>query len=147
MNFGDFSVQGNTAGAAKATARILIADDSSLVRQQLRAVLELNPDWEVCGEAGDGREAVEKARLLQPDVAILDFSMPMMNGLQAAQEISRQFPEMPLLLFSAFLSRQLVEEARKQGFRGAVAKSDISHGLLLAIETLLDKKEFFSSDF
>jgi DNA-binding NarL/FixJ family response regulator len=147
MSFGDFSIQGSTAGTAKATARILIADDSSLVRQQLRGVLELNPDWEVCGEAADGREAVEKARLLQPDVVILDFSMPMMNGLQAAQEISRQFPEMPLLLFTTFLSRRLVEEARKQGFRGAVVKSDVSHGLLLAIATLLENKESFPSNF
>jgi DNA-binding NarL/FixJ family response regulator len=147
MRFGDFSVRGDTAGTAKATARILIADDSPLVRQQLRALLEVNPDWEVCGEAGDGREAVEKTRQLCPDVVILDFSMPMMNGLQAAKEISRQFPEMPLLLFTMFLSRQLVEEARKQGFRGAVAKSDVSHGLLLAIETLLDNKESFPSNF
>jgi DNA-binding NarL/FixJ family response regulator len=147
MRFGDFSVHGDLAGTAKATARILVADDSPLVRQQLRAVLEMKPDWEVCGEAADGHEAVEKAKLLQPDVVILDFSMPMMNGLQAAKEISRQFPEMPLLLFTIFLSRQLVEEARKQGFRGAVAKSDVSHGLLLAIEALLDNKESFPSSF
>jgi DNA-binding NarL/FixJ family response regulator len=147
MSFGDFSIQGNTAGTANATARILIADDSSLVRQQLRAVLELTPDWEVCGEAADGREAVEKARQLRPDAVILDFSMPMMNGLQAAQEISREFPEMPLLLFSMFLSRQLVDEARKQGFRGAVAKADVAHGLRLAIEALLDSKESFPATF
>jgi len=133
--------------AARATVRILIADDSPLVRQQLRALLELNPDWEVCGEAGDGREAVEKVNLLHPDVVILDFSMPMMNGLQAAKEISAQYRNLPLLLFSMFLSRQLVDEARKLGFRGAVAKSDVSRGLLLAIETLLKNEEFFPSNF
>jgi len=147
MRFGDFSVHGDMAGTARATARILIADDSPLVRQQLRALLEQNPDWEVCGEATDGHEAVEMARSLLPDVVILDFSMPMMNGLQAAKEISRQFPDLPLLLFTMFLSRRLVEEARKQGFRGAVAKSDVSHGLLLSIEALLDNRESFPTSF
>ena len=147
MQLGDSSIQGDMTSAAKATVRILIADDSPLVRQQLRALLELNPEWEVCGEAADGREAVEKANLLHPDVVVLDFSMPMMNGLQAAKEISRQYPKLPLLLFSMFLSRQLVDEARKLGFRGAVAKSDVSRGLLLAIETLLKNNEFFPTNF
>jgi DNA-binding NarL/FixJ family response regulator len=131
----------------KRTARILIADDSPLVRQQLRSLLEMNSEWEVCGEAVDGREAVEKARQLQPDLVVLDFSMPIMNGLQAAKEISQQFPPIPLLLFSMFLSRQLVEEARKLGFRGAVAKSDVSRDLLNGVETLLNDKEFFPHNF
>jgi DNA-binding NarL/FixJ family response regulator len=133
--------------AEKRTARILIADDSPLVRQQLRSLLEMNSEWEVCGEAVDGREAVEKARQLQPDLVVLDFSMPIMNGLQAAKEISQQFPQIPLLLFSMFLSRQLVEEARKLGFRGAVAKSDVSRDLLNGVETLLNDKEFFPNNF
>ncbi len=134
--------------SATKTARILIADDSPLVRQQLRSLLELNPDWEVCGEAVDGRDAVEKAAALHPDLVVLDFSMPILNGLQAAKEISQRFPDIPLLLFSMFLSRQLVEEARKLGFRGAVAKSDVSRDLILGIETLLkDHSEFFPSSF
>ncbi len=134
--------------SATKTARILIADDSPLVRQQLRSLLELNPDWEVCGEAVDGRDAVEKVAALHPDLVVLDFSMPILNGLQAAKEISHRFPDIPLLLFSMFLSRQLVEEARKLGFRGAVAKSDVSRDLILGIETLLkDHTEFFPSSF
>lgn len=131
----------------KKTARILIADDSALVRQQLRSLLEMNQDWEVCGEAADGREAVEKVRQLQPDLVVLDFSMPIMNGLQAAKEISQQSPHIPLLLFSMFLSRQLVEEARKLGFRGAVAKSDVSRDLLNGVESLLQDREFFPANF
>jgi DNA-binding NarL/FixJ family response regulator len=131
----------------KKTARILIADDSALVRQQLRSLLEMNQDWEVCGEAADGREAVEKVRQLQPDLVVLDFSMPIMNGLQAAKEISQQSPHIPLLLFSMFLSRQLVEEARKLGFRGAVAKSDVSRDLLNGVESLLQDQEFFPANF
>ena len=145
MRFDDFSVHEDMAGTAKATVRILIADDSALVRQQLRALLELNPDWEVCGEAGDGREAVEKTKQLRPDVVILDFSMPMMNGLQAAREISAQYPETPLLLFTMFLSKQLIEEARKQGFRGAVSKSELSRHLVLSIEALLNNEEYFTA--
>lgn len=139
--------QRDVISTEKRTARILIADDSALVRQQLRSLLEMNSDWEVCGEAVDGREAVDKARQLQPDLVVLDFSMPVMNGLQAAKEISHQFPHIPLLLFSMFLSRQLVEEARKLGFRGAVAKSDVSRDLLNGVESLLQDREFFPNHF
>jgi CheY-like chemotaxis protein len=147
MPFLHLENQRHVIATEKRTARILIADDSALVRQQLRSLLEMNSDWEVCGEAVDGREAVEKARQLQPDLVVLDFSMPVMNGLQAAKEISQQFPHIPLLLFSMFLSRQLVEEARKLGFRGAVAKSDVSRDLLNGVESLLQDREFFPSNF
>jgi DNA-binding NarL/FixJ family response regulator len=147
MPFMHLENQRDVISAEKKTARILIADDSALVRQQLRSLLEMNPDWEVCGEAVDGREAVAKARELQPDLVVLDFSMPIMNGLQAAKEISQQFPQLPLLLFSMFLSRQLVEEARKLGFRGAVAKSDVSRDLLHGVESLLQDQEFFPGNF
>ena len=147
MQFVHLENSRHVISAEKRTARILIADDSPLVRQQLRSLLEMNSEWEVCGEAVDGREAVEKARQLQPDLVVLDFSMPIMNGLQAAKEISQQFPQIPLLLFSMFLSRQLVEEARKLGFRGAVAKSDVSRDLLNGVETLLNDKEFFPNNF
>ena len=147
MSYAHLESQSPVISAEKKTARILIADDSALVRQQLRSLLEINSDWEVCGEAVDGREAIEKVRLLQPDLVVLDFSMPVMNGLQAAKEISQQFPHIPLLLFSMFLSRQLVEEARKLGFRGAVAKSDVSRDLLNGVETLLQDHEFFPNNF
>ena len=85
-------------------ARILIADDNALVRQQVRNLLGRHPDWEICGEAVDGRDAVNKARELNPDVIVLDFAMPEMNGLQSAWEIARLSPSTPILLFSMFLS-------------------------------------------
>ena len=101
--------------------RILIVDDNPVVCQQLRKLLELHPDWEVCGEAVDGRDAVDKARQLAPDLILLDFAMPVMNGLQSAQEIAKLFPKTPMLLFTMFLSNQLVDEAKSSGIQGAVA--------------------------
>jgi DNA-binding NarL/FixJ family response regulator len=135
------------AGTPKAPTRILVADDSGLAREQLRFLLESNPDWEVCGEAADGHEAVEKARQLRPDLVVLDFSMPYMNGFQAAEGIAAEHPHTPLLLFSTFLSRQVVEEARRRGFRGAIAKADASRYLLPGVETLLKHQEFFPRKF
>jgi DNA-binding NarL/FixJ family response regulator len=133
--------------APKAPKRILLADDNGLVRKQLRFLLESNPDWEVCGEAADGREAVEKARTLHPDLVVLDFSMPYMNGFQAAEGIAAELPHTPLLLFSAFLSRRAVEEARKRGFRGAIAKADVARDLLPGVAALLQDREFFPRKF
>lgn len=151
MAFSFYSVgpgaRGKVAGPPKAPTRILVADDSGSVREQLRFLLESNPDWEVCGEAANGREAVEKVRQLQPDLVVLDFSMPYMNGLQAAAGIAAECPQVPMLLFSMFLSRQLVQEARKLGFRGAIAKADVSRDLLVGVATLLKHQEFFPSKF
>jgi DNA-binding NarL/FixJ family response regulator len=125
--------------------RILVVDDNWVVRQQLRKLLELHRDWEVCGEAVDGRDAIEKTRALQPDLVLLDFAMPVMNGLQSAQEIARQFPATPILLFTMFLSNQLVNEARHSGIRGAVAKADVVRDLVPGIEALLRDETFFPS--
>ncbi|HZQ25897.1 MAG TPA: response regulator transcription factor [Terriglobales bacterium] len=122
-----------------------MVDDNWVVRQQLRKLLELHRDWEVCGEAVDGRDAIEKTRVLQPDLVLLDFAMPVMNGLQSAQEIARQFPDTPMLLFTMFLSNQLVDEARHSGIRGAVAKADVVRDLVPGIEAVLRDETFFPS--
>ena len=125
-------------------ARILIADDNALVRQQVRNLLGRHPDWEICGEAVDGRDAVNKARELNPDVIVLDFAMPEMNGLQSAWEIARLSPSTPILLFSMFLSNQLVEVAQKNaGIRGAVSKADVIRDLVQGVEALLRRETFF----
>jgi len=124
-------------------ARILIADDNELVRQQVRNLLRRHPDWEVCGEAVDGRDALEKARHLNPDLVVLDFAMPVMNGLQSAAEIVRTIPRIPILLFSMFLSNQLIELARGVGVRGAVSKADVIRDLVQGVEALLRNETFF----
>lgn len=125
-------------------ARILIVDDSPLVRQRLRELLEQHPDWCVCGEAANGEEAVQRARELAPDLIVLDFMMPVMNGLEAARAISNLVPGVPILMFSMHISRQLVQEAQDAGVRGAVLKTD-SKNVVEGVEALLRQESFFRS--
>lgn len=108
------------------TVRILIVDDSALLRQRLRATLEKHIDWEVCGEAVDGLEAVQKSRALEPNLIIMDLSMPRMSGLEAASKILEEFPKVPILLLTLYLTNQLAEEARKVGIRAALPKTALS---------------------
>ena len=124
--------------------RILIVDDSPLVRQRLRDLLQQHLDWRVCGEAANGQDAITRAAELSPDVIVLDFLMPGMNGMQAAREIGKLIPDVPILMFTTYLSRQLVEEARNVGIRGAVAKSDARY-VIDGLEALLRHESFFYS--
>jgi DNA-binding NarL/FixJ family response regulator len=124
--------------------RIMIVDDSPLVLQRLRDLLQQHPDWEVCGEAANGQDAIIRARELSPDVIVLDFLMPGMNGMQAAREIGKVIPDVPILMFTTYLSQQLVEEARNVGIRGAVAKSDARY-VIDGLEALLRNESFFYS--
>jgi DNA-binding NarL/FixJ family response regulator len=123
--------------------RILIADDNQPVRCGLRTLLRLNTDWEVCGEAVDGADAVEKAQQLAPDLILMDFSMPQMDGVQAAREIAKSGTDIPILLFTLSLSPQLMELARNAGLRGAISKSEISK-LPYAIKALQRGETFFA---
>jgi DNA-binding NarL/FixJ family response regulator len=122
--------------------RILIADDSQPVRCGLRTLLGLNVDWEVCGEAVDGADAVEKAHELAPDLILMDFSMPQMDGVQAAREIAKSGTDIPILLFTLNLSPQIMELARNAGLRGAISKSEISK-LPYAIKAVQRGETFF----
>jgi DNA-binding NarL/FixJ family response regulator len=122
--------------------RILIADDSSQVRSVLRNLVEQDENWKVCGEAADGGDAVRRATETHPDLIVLDFQMPVMNGLQAAREISKATPGVLVLLCSAYLSLSLINEARRLGIHGAVSKSraaDVVDG----IRALLRHQPFF----
>jgi DNA-binding NarL/FixJ family response regulator len=126
--------------------RILIADDDSTIRMLLRRLLEGHSDWQVCSEAVNGAEAVEKVEMFAPDLAILDLGMPIMNGVQAAREISKAHPQLPLLLISVQeVSRQLAEAARGAGFRGAVTKSR-GHEIVEAVKALVNNELFFDPD-
>lgn len=125
--------------------RILIADDSQATRYALRRLVEGN-GWEVCGEAEDGLSAVERAATLKPDLVILDFNMPNLDGLQAGQAIHTADPNIQLLLFTLDrIDARLEEVARGAGFRGALAKGEGIFALLEAIEVLLQGKTFFLS--
>ena len=123
--------------------RILIADDDASIRRLLRRLIESHDGWSVCGDAQDGHDAVGKAAQLNPDVIVLDLAMPQMNGLQAAREISRQTPDIPLLLLTVqHVSKELTNEALHAGFKGAISKSTGSE-VVKAIEVLLQHQHFF----
>jgi DNA-binding NarL/FixJ family response regulator len=104
--------------------KILIADDNDSLRIALREVLSRQQGWTVCGEATNGRSAVSMALELKPDVIILDFLMPLMNGLAAAAEISKQAPQLPIVLYTMHMSTQLEREATRVGIKKVVSKTD-----------------------
>ena len=106
--------------------RILIADDSAVVRRGLRELIERTLDWDVCGEAVNGRDAIKAARELHPDILLLDLAMPGMNGFDTARELAKIEPNLPILLCTVQLSTYVVREAEKIGIQGAVSKSRVS---------------------
>lgn len=127
--------------------QVLIADDDSAIRRLLRRVIEDHADWKVCGEAENGREVLSKISELSPQILVMDLAMPQMNGLQAAREVCKVAPQMPMLLLTVQqVSQELAEEARAAGFRGAVSKSTGSE-VVRGIESLLRKEYFFGSAF
>jgi DNA-binding NarL/FixJ family response regulator len=124
--------------------RILLADDHAIVRRGLKQLLEEQAGWTVCGEAANGREAVDKAVQSRPDVAVLDFSMPELNGLEATRRIRQVAPEVEVLVFTMHESEELIREVLAAGARGYVLKSDATRQLVPAVESLARHKPFFS---
>jgi len=122
--------------------RILIADDNAMVRRALRQLIESHCDWQVCGEAKGGREAVECVRELHPDVLVLDLMMPGMNGFEAAREVSQFEPHLPILLCTVQISSYVVEKAQRMGIQGAVSKSEVGQ-ITEGIEALLRHEKFY----
>jgi DNA-binding NarL/FixJ family response regulator len=127
--------------------RIVVADDQEVVRKRVVATLMSRGDLEVCAEASNGKEAVQKAKELNPDLVILDITMPELNGLDAARQIRSFAPNLPILILSVHKSRQVVEEAKKIGVRGYVTKGDAIQKLLLAVDTVLKDETFFPTEF
>ena len=125
------------------TLRLLVADDHDVVRKGVRTLLEEQPGWEVAAEASDGREAVEKAKLVQPDVTILDLSMPELNGLEAAREILKTVSTKVLIL-TMYDSDPLIRQTLEAGARGYLLKSDAGRDLVSAVDALRRNKTFFT---
>jgi len=124
--------------------RILIADDHAVVRSGLRALLESHAGWQVVAEAADGKAAVLKALETTPDVAILDYSMPLLNGVEATRQIRKRNPKIEVLVFTMHDSEALVAEVLEAGARAYLLKSDARQHLISAVAALAIHKPFFS---
>src|SRR5579862_5810199 len=124
--------------------RILIVDDNPAVRRYLRAILEQQESWQVSGEARSGAEALQSVLQGPPDLIVLDYQMPDLNGVDIAKQISEMFPKLPILMVTLHLSKQLAEAARDAGVRGACAKQDIG-SVVQAVDLLLHDQTYFPS--
>jgi len=125
--------------------RILLADDHAVVLRGLRALLGTQSGWQVCGEAMNGREAIDKANLLKPDIVIMDLNMPELNGLEATRHIRKELPQTEVLVLTLHESEQMMRQALDAGARGYVLKSDAGRELLAAVEAVRRHRRFLSS--
>jgi DNA-binding NarL/FixJ family response regulator len=130
-------------GSPHPRVRVLVADDHEVMRMGIRNLLHFRSGWSVCAEAGNGAEAVEKALQFHPDIIIMDITMPVMDGLEAARQISQVQPGIPVILFSLHISDDLYPHLRTDGIRGAVAKADAARDLARAVEAVLAGGTFF----
>lgn len=127
-------------------ARVVIADDHDIVREGIRRILtRLRPNWEICGETGNGEESIQLVNTLKPNVVVLDITMPGMSGLEAARQIAKLKPECRILIFTVHDSDWLMSEIRDTGAHGYVQKSQVARDLVTAIECLLAGGTFFAT--
>jgi DNA-binding NarL/FixJ family response regulator len=135
----------NADPAARAcVTRILIADDHEVVRSGLRAILEAHDGWEVVAEADNGKDAISKAIESKPDVAIIDYSLPLMNGVEATRQIRARLPESEVLIFTMHDSDALLADLLEAGARAYLLKSDAKQYLIAAVEALAEHRPFFT---
>jgi DNA-binding NarL/FixJ family response regulator len=140
-------VEDQGVSKASSAARILIADDHEIVRDGIRTLLRrCRPEWVICGEAKNGKEAIEAATLLEPDVLVLDVTMPVMSGLEAALRITRLGLPARVLIFTMHETKSLVMEVRDVGAQGYVVKSQASRDLINAIDCILAGGTFFGPE-
>ena len=128
----------------QARVRILLADDHGVVREGLRKLLEGQPDWVVCGEAVDGRQAVSMCQEMKPDIAVLDISMPELNGVEASKQILKVSPTTEILVFTMHESELLVRNMLGAGVRGYLLKSDPVHNIIEAVASLAVHRPYFN---
>ncbi|MCJ1959338.1 MULTISPECIES: response regulator [Novosphingobium] len=126
--------------------RIVLADDHEAIRLGVRSVISSHPDWRVVGEAGDGREALEVVRSVRPDIAIIDYSLPMMNGLELTRAIKKELPRTEVLVFTMHDREDVLAELLTAGARGYLLKSEASKHLLAAVEALSLRRPYFSGN-
>jgi DNA-binding NarL/FixJ family response regulator len=124
---------------------ILIADDHAVVRAGLRTLLESRPHWQICAEATDGRDAVEKAAKHKPQIAILDIGMPLLSGVEATRQIRKSSPSTEILILTMHESDDLVQQVIEAGARGYILKDEADRVLLDAVQSLSQHKPFFST--
>lgn len=123
--------------------RILIVDDHEVVRSLLRHLLEAESGWEVCGEASDGDEAVERSRALHPDIVVMDAVMPRCNGFDATREIVRSTPEIPVVITTLYEYPEILRQAQSAGALGCVGKSKTTRQLIPAVKSAVGHQPFF----
>lgn len=128
----------------KEDVRILIADDHEMIRKGLRMLLKDRKDWVICGEASNGRQAVERAAELRPDIVVMDLTMPLLGGLEATVRIRKAMPACEVLILTMHESEQLMREVLAAGARGYILKTDAGHLIVDAIDALAHHRPFFT---
>ncbi|HTP68353.1 MAG TPA: response regulator transcription factor [Dongiaceae bacterium] len=123
---------------------VLVVDDHSFIRRGVRSILEPFPEWQLCGEAENGQEAIRKAAELRPSIIIMDVSMPVLDGIAATQAIKRSLPETHVVLLTLHNSRELLSRAFQAGARGYVLKADVDGELLKALRVVVGDGSYIS---
>jgi DNA-binding NarL/FixJ family response regulator len=136
--------QSRTSLPNRAT-RVLIADDHDVVRSGIRAILEAQPNCEVIAEASDGKQAIVKAIETKPDVVVVDYSMPLVNGIEVTRQIRAQLPGTEVVVFSMHDDESLIHDAFEAGAKGYVVKTDAKQDLIAAIQAFPSRRSFYAS--
>ena len=145
VRWGLWGVLGGRGWGGSGMIRILLADDHIVVRRGLRALLEARSDFIICAEASNGREAVERALEHKPDIAVLDISLSVLNGIDATRQIRKALPDTEVLIFTRHDDEDTIRDAIAAGARGYVLKSESDEQIIKAVATLAQHQAFFSS--